>query len=171
VEGQVFSSVGRVEERQRDTARAAGQQEVNEGKQSQDSALGGSAAASGALSIGSKCFSIPEQADVLLHKAFEAMKEPTDKAKQVAEEPRMNKGKELMDTDPYEKTSKPAAMIEGHESSRQARSGVTVARSLIVTVAKQKGTPLRSVMQRCIVIYVHCMITFGQGVLNSGLPS
>jgi hypothetical protein len=43
------------------------QQGVGEGKQSQDCSLGGSAAAaSGALNIGGKSFSIPEQAVVLL---------------------------------------------------------------------------------------------------------
>jgi hypothetical protein len=68
--------------------------------------VGGTTAASCALSIGGKCFSNPERATVLLQKAFEAMKEPIDKAKQVAEESRVNRGKELMDSDPSEKPYK-----------------------------------------------------------------
>jgi hypothetical protein len=62
-------------------------------------------------------------------------------------------------------------MIEGLESSKQGEVRGNNGKVCIVTVAKLKGTPLKSVMQRCIVIYERRMITFSQGVLNSGLPS
>jgi hypothetical protein len=72
------------------------------------------------LNIGGKNFFIPEQAVVLLQRAFEAMKEPVDRDKQLAVEPRKNKGKEMLDSDPSEQSFKPAAALEGPESSKQA---------------------------------------------------
>jgi hypothetical protein len=61
--------------------------------------------------------------------------------------------------------------LKGRNNLSRQSSGVPVVRSHIVTVAKQKGTPLRFVLRQCIAIYVRRMTTFVQGVLNSGLPS
>jgi hypothetical protein len=74
---------------------------------------GGAATASGALSIGGKSFSIPEQAAALPQKDFEATKEPVYKEKDVAMEPRLTKGKELMDTIPIVQMAKLVSSVEG----------------------------------------------------------
>jgi hypothetical protein len=48
------------------------------------------------------------------------MKEPVDKDKQLAVEPRQNKGVELLDYDPSEQSFKSTASLEGPESSKHA---------------------------------------------------
>jgi hypothetical protein len=60
----------------------------------QGNSLVGASSASGSLSVGGKNFSIPEQAALLLQRAFEAMKEPSVLSKQVVEEVRVGKGGE-----------------------------------------------------------------------------
>jgi hypothetical protein len=62
-----------------------------------------------------------------------------------------------------EKQSKPAAIVEGPESSKQGEVKGNTA-----TGVKQRDMPLMCVMQLCIVIFVLLIIMFGQGVPNFG---
>jgi hypothetical protein len=62
-----------------------------------------------------------------------------------------------------EKQSKPTAIVEGPESSKQGEVKGNTATSV-----KQRDMPLMCVMQLCIVIFVLLIIMFSQGVPNFG---